>query len=172
MLRAVAEPVPDRLFGTPELDGLVARMAAALDRERDGVAIAAPQIGESVRLFLVRHDRTVPHEPGETPEPEVGVFVNPRIVRRSQRKVEMDEGCLSVRGIYGRTRRHDRATVRAQDASGRAFERGGGGLLAQIFQHEIDHLDGVLFIDHAEGLERHAPRAQEEGEDASHGEVA
>ena len=61
----------------------------------------------------------------------------------------MEEGCLSVRGTYGKTYRHERATVRARDAEGKPFERGGGGLLAQVFQHETDHLNGILFIDHA-----------------------
>jgi peptide deformylase len=61
----------------------------------------------------------------------------------------MDEGCLSVRGIYGKTMRHERATVKARDKQGISFERGGGGILAQIFQHETDHLNGILFIDHA-----------------------
>jgi peptide deformylase len=64
----------------------------------------------------------------------------------------MWEGCLSVRGFYGYALRHERATVRAQDEHGKCFERGAGGLLAEIFQHEIDHLEGVLFIDHAEGI--------------------
>ena len=64
----------------------------------------------------------------------------------------MDEGCLSVHGIYGTALRHERATVRARNFDGSKFERGGGGLLAQIFQHETDHLNGTLFIDHAEHL--------------------
>jgi peptide deformylase len=66
----------------------------------------------------------------------------------------MDEGCLSVRGIYGTTLRHERATIRARDINGHTFERGGGGLIAQIYQHETDHLDGILFVDHAVELKR------------------
>jgi peptide deformylase len=64
----------------------------------------------------------------------------------------MDEGCLSVRGVYGTTKRHERVTLSAFDTDGKKFQRSAGGLMAQIFEHEIDHLNGILFIDHAERL--------------------
>ena len=154
VLRKTAAPVPEELFGSDELRTIVEDMAAALDRELDGVALAAPQIGIPYRIFIVRYDRTVPPPPeGEPfPPPEVGVYINPEFVKSSRRRLEMDEGCLSVRGIYGKTMRYERATVRARDVEGVSFERGGGGLLAQIFQHETDHLNGILFIDHATDL--------------------
>jgi peptide deformylase len=156
VLRATAAPVPDGLFGTPELETILKGMAAALDLEQDGVAIAAPQVGVPYRLFLVRYDRVIPPPPeGAPPHPvDIGVYANPVIVKRSRKRVLMEEGCLSVRGYYGKALRHERATVRAQDGNGNQFERGGGGLLAQIFQHEVDHLDGILFIDHAEELRK------------------
>lgn len=160
VLRKIAEPVAEDLFGTPELQKILDDMIVSLDREPDGVALAAPQIGISRRIFIARFDRLIP-PPGEgEPErpAEVGVFINPVFIRSSQRRIEMDEGCLSVRTIYGKTRRHERATVRARAFDGSVFERGGGGILAQVFQHEIDHLDGILFIDHATRLvkvERH-----------------
>ncbi len=148
VLREIAQPVQENEFGTPELRKLIDAMATALDAEPDGVALAAPQIGVSKRLFIVRYDRLVSGD--EAPrDPQVGVYINPEFVKSSRRRVEMDEGCLSVRGMYGKTIRHDRATLRARDADGLKFERGGGGILAQVFQHETDHLDGILFIDHA-----------------------
>ena len=64
----------------------------------------------------------------------------------------MDEGCLSVHGVYGTTKRHERVTIKARRPDGSRFQRGAGGLMAQIFEHEIDHLNGILFIDHAEHL--------------------
>lgn len=152
VLRTIAPPIPEELFGTPELSKIIANMAEALDSQKDGVAIAAPQIGVSYRIFLVRYDRTRPHEEGEVPEAEVGVYINPEFLNHAKRREQMDEGCLSVRGIYGKTLRYTRATVRARREDGSSFERGGGGLLAQIFQHEIDHLNGILFIDHATDL--------------------
>lgn len=149
-LRQIATPVSEEMFGTPELAKMLADMAETLDAQPDGVALAAPQIALSYRIFIVRYDRMDPHHDPEKQVPaEMGVFINPEIVKSSRAREEMQEGCLSVRGIYGTTVRHPRATVRARDEQGRTFTRGGGGILAQAFQHEIDHLDGILFIDHA-----------------------
>lgn len=154
VLRQVAKPVPEKLFGSAELSSLIADMNAVLDAEEDGVALAAPQIGASYRVFIVRKDRILPPAPEGTPPapPDTEVYINPEIIRRSRKKQEADEGCLSVRGTYGKTKRHERASVRARRADGTTFTRGGGGLLAQIFEHEIDHLDGILFTDHANEL--------------------
>ncbi len=159
VLRNIAEPVPKEFFGTPELLAIIKDMEEALDKELDGVALAAPQIGVPYRIFIVRKDRTVlqpDRDPGDPrlqgKEAIVEVYINPEIVKTSRKRARADEGCLSVRGVYGVTRRHERATVQAQTTDGKKFERGGGGLLAQIFEHEIDHLNGVLFIDHAENL--------------------
>lgn len=152
VLRKVAIPVPEDLFGSVELAQILKNMEETLDAEPDGVALAAPQIGVSYRIFLVRHDRMTPLKEGEKRLPDVGVFINPEFVNSSRKREEMDEGCLSVRGLYGKTIRHERATVRARRFHGERFERGGGGILAQAFQHEIDHLDGILFIDHAEDV--------------------
>lgn len=161
MLRQIAEPVPDTMFGTPELTQILRDMEEALDAQPDGVALAAPQIAVPYRIFIVRYDRmrAGPEEHADA-APERGIFVNPEFVNSSRKREEMSEGCLSVRGLYGHTLRHERATVRAQDEHGRWFERGGGGILAQAFQHEIDHLDGILFIDHAVDV-RETRRAEE-----------
>ncbi len=156
VLREIASPVPKEMFGSKELENLVAEMAEALDAEPEGVALAAPQVGVSLRLFIVRRDRTLPpHEPTANGEPvpraaEVHVYINPEIVKSSRRRGRTDEGCLSVRGLYGTTTPHENVTVRAQNIDGSSFTRGAGGLLAQIFEHEINHLNGILFIDHAE----------------------
>lgn len=154
VLRDTAKPVPEKVFGTEELSRLVADMAAALDKEPDGVALAAPQVGVSWQLFIVRKDRTLPVPPeGAKPlTPEVEVYINPRITKTSRRRRSADEGCLSVRGVYGTTNRHERVTLHARKEDGSRFTRGAGGLLAQIFEHEMDHLSGVLFIDHAKNL--------------------
>lgn len=148
MLRKVSAPVPEELFGSEELSKILTDMTESLDAQPDGVALAAPQIGISLRIFIVRYDRIVPPEDPPLPA-DVGVYINPEFVKSAKRRIEMDEGCLSVRGVYGKTQRHNRATVRARAMDGSTFERGGGGILAQIFQHETDHLNGILFIDHA-----------------------
>lgn len=149
VLRAEAAPIPEEQFGTPELEQIIRDMAEALDAEKDGVALAAPQIALPLRIFVVRYDRLHMPEEGAKHAADLGVYINPEFVRASRRREVMDEGCLSVRGTYGKTYRHERATVRARTVDGGTFERGGGGILAQVFQHETDHLDGVLFIDHA-----------------------
>lgn len=158
VLRDIATPVPEEMFGTSELAGIIADMKEALDPHLEGVAIAAPQIAVPYRIFVVRKDRTItppPMEEGVTPPPlppEYEVFINPEIVKTSRRRAKMDEGCLSVHGVYGTAKRHERVTIRARVENGSRFERSGGGLMAQIFEHEIDHLNGILFIDHAEHL--------------------
>lgn len=156
VLREVAEPLPEGLFGSTELKRLISDMSVALDREPEGVALAAPQIGVSWRLFIVRVDRTLPPPLENTKNapipPEIEVYINPEIVKTSRKRSLADEGCLSVRGVYGTTNRHERVTLRARRADGSRFERGASGLLAQIFEHEVDHLNGILFIDHAEHL--------------------
>lgn len=154
LLREIAAPVPASLFGTKELAGMIKNMQDTLDGEPDGVALAAPQIGIPYRIFVARFERTLPPPKEDEPPhaPLVGIFINPEIIRTSKRRAEVDEGCLSVRDVYGKTRRFERATVRAYDEQGKPFERGGGGIIAQIFQHETDHLNGILFIDTATDL--------------------
>jgi len=156
VLRDIAREIPAELFNTPELTKMLKDMEVALDAAPHGVALAAPQIALPHRVFLVRYDRMLP-EPAEGEEkhtPELGIFINPKIIKTSRKQASVPEGCLSVDGVYGVTERFERATVRAQDATGKWFERGAGGILAQAFQHEIDHLNGILFIDHAENLEK------------------
>lgn len=169
VLREVAEPVPEELFGTKELARLIKHMEDALESEPEGVALAAPQIGVPYRLFIVRKDRTLPSYSSTAAEgslsrhtpPETEVYINPEIMKTSRKRARSDEGCLSVRGIYGTTLRHERVSVRARRLDGSRFERGAGGLLAQIFEHEIDHLNGILFIDHAEHLIRVTHESEE-----------
>lgn len=179
VLRDIAKPVPEELFGSAKLTRIINDMTETLDQEPEGVALAAPQIDVPYRLFIVRKDRTLPPPPpveqGSTLDPnsqgrtlntplhpaEVEVYINPEIMKTSRRRARADEGCLSVRGVYGTTKRHERVSVRARHPDGTSFTRGGGGIMAQIFEHEIDHLNGILFIDHAEHLIEihHAPTA-------------
>lgn len=148
-LHAKAEPVHEKEFGTPELLAIIAAMKKALDGEEDGAAIAAPQIGVSKRIFLIAENIFGPGHPKYGSKDPHFVFINPEITKLSKKTAIMDEGCLSVRGTYGNVRRAVRATISARDEHGSAFTRGAGGLLAQVFQHETDHLNGILFVDHA-----------------------
>jgi len=149
VLRSVADPVTDEEFNSDALKDTIANMHKALRETDDGVAIAAPQIGISKRIFLVRG--TVFSDRGDLPEADKE-FINPKLVNTSQETVDINEGCLSVRNVYGKVTRSKQATVSAQTTSGDSFELGGSGLLAQIFQHEVEHLDGILFVDKARDL--------------------
>jgi peptide deformylase len=163
VLRAKARKVAADEFNSPYIKDVIKRMTEALYQEDDGVAIAAPQIGESIQLFIVAGKVLSPHYPdleeGEIPPPDLICF-NPEITKLSKTKKKMAEGCLSVRWFYGNVLRSTKAIIKAYDTDGKVFTRGGSGLLAQIFQHEIDHLNGILFIDTAEDLEDLPPEKQ------------
>lgn len=160
VLRAIANPVPLADIGTKKLRDILLRMTIALEREQDGVAIAAPQIGVPLSIFIVSHRAFTIEEHDEIlPDPDAKdmVVINPEIVKLSRKKVKVPEGCLSVRWLYGNTMRSEKASIRAIDEHGKSFTFGGSGLVAQIFQHETDHLKGILFIDHATEIEELTP---------------
>jgi peptide deformylase len=137
-----AATIPTADIKSSHIKQVIADMKAALKTQADGVAIAAPQIGVPLRIFVVA-------QRASKQLTEDTVFINPEFVRIGKKKEELSEGCLSVRWKYGLVKRATSATVRAYNANGNEFVMSGRGLLAQIFQHEIDHLDGVLFIDKA-----------------------
>lgn len=152
VLRATAEAVLPTEFNTAKLRTIIATMSKALRDEPYGVGIAAPQIGISKRIFLVRGFvlANMRRDDAGADKVEDKAFINPSIVRRSKKKVAIEgEGCLSVPEVYGTVMRSTKVTVRAQDETGKKFERGGADVLAEIFEHECEHLDGILFIDHA-----------------------
>ena len=169
VLRGIAHAVDASDIGTKKLHDILERMKIALEREQDGVAIAAPQIGVPLRIFIISHRAfTIQEEGGEAlPDPLAKdiVVINPLLVKLSRKKLKVPEGCLSVRWLYGNTKRSEKASIRAVDEKGKAFTLGGSGLLAQIFQHEVDHLNGILFIDHATEIEELTPLQIAEIED-------
>ena len=152
VLRETAMPVAQKEFGTAALKKIINDMALALDKEEDGVAIAAPQIGISKRIFVVSHRAF--ESAGKKKAADLGdlVCINPEILSISKDKKLVPEGCLSVRWLYGNTRRASRAKIKAYSIDGKEFILAGNSLLAHIFQHEIDHLNGILFIDHAKDI--------------------
>jgi peptide deformylase len=146
VLREIAKEVPLEEIKTPKIQNLINDMFESLAGEEDGVALAAPQIGESLRVFII-----TPKIFGK-PEEEHLVFINPKIIKKSKDNKKMDEGCLSCRWFYGTTKRASRVEIEAYNENGEKFTMIGTKLIAQIFQHETDHFDGVLFIDHAINL--------------------
>ncbi len=157
ILRKTSKPVAKSEFGGKELLKLLKDMSETLLVEGDGVALAAPQIGVNKRIFVVSGKVFLQSDVQEEVQEDI-VFINPEFVKISKDKKVMHEGCLSVRPLYGDIRRASRATVKAQDPNGDWFEISGSGLLAEIFQHEIDHLNGILFIDNAVNIRDGEPR--------------
>lgn len=153
-LRQHAVTVPVEDIPTADMQQCIADMHAALAQAPHGVALAAPQIGISKRIFIVSHRAFQRSDANEDTDHRADqpalVAINPEITRRSRASDRLEEGCLSVHGTYGYIRRSRKVTIRAYDAAGEQYTRGASGLLAQIFQHEIDHLDGILFTDKAE----------------------
>lgn len=141
VLRGKARKVP---LG-PDFQDLVSKMREAMVAH-DGIGIAAPQIGEPLRIFLVAKNLFPPETQAQVPS---DVFVNPRIVRSGFKRDRMEEGCLSVPGVFGVVERKTRMTIEAYDASWKKFRVSAEGLLARVFQHELDHLEGILFVDRA-----------------------
>jgi peptide deformylase len=166
VLRKIAAIVPPGEIKTPKIKKILKEMSESLKSQGDGVAIAAPQIGYSLQIFVVsgkifeknflenKQEKLLKKDTSSEVKEEYKdlVFVNPEISKLSRNKEWMPEGCLSVRPLYGKTYRSKKATVSAYDEDGKKFTRGASGLLAQIFQHETDHLRGILFIDHAKDV--------------------
>jgi peptide deformylase len=169
VLRRKAKPVTN--FGK-ELQTLIDDMIETM-RDAPGVGLAAPQVGISERLAVVEYaeedeDEEVEtvHEdtekPAKPPKPrQLFVLINPEIVKASEEKVMGIEGCLSIPGLLGEVERHEALQVKALNRHGKPVKLKVDGWLARIFQHEIDHLNGVVFTD----LSQHVWKPQEPVED-------
>ncbi len=133
-LRLKSEEVNKKELTEDKIQSLIDNMIDTM-KLADGVGLAAPQIGIHKRIIII--------ETKTGPE----VFVNPKIIRRSIWHTTSEEGCLSIPGVYGQVKRNKSVTIKAKDRHGHKMKRKVGGMEAIIFQHEIDHLDGILFID-------------------------
>jgi peptide deformylase len=142
VLHQQARPV-DAL--TPEIERLVDDMIETM-YAAPGVGLAAPQVGVPLRIFVV--DISVGHDPNG-----LLVFINPELVERDGMQLE-EEGCLSVPGFNATVVRPSRVVVKGRDREWQEHQHEGNGLLARAFQHEMDHLDGMLFVDRLRGLKR------------------
>ena len=142
VLRARAKPVEAH---DPSIGDLSQRMLAAM-YAAPGIGLAAPQVGKGLRMFVMDlqdDDRRTPY-----------VLINPEIISCSKETATREEGCLSIPGQYADVTRPRHVRVRYTDLAGMGQEIEGEGLLSACLQHEIDHLDGVLFVDHISSLKR------------------
>lgn len=146
VLRQTADDVP--LAEIPRLTPLVVDLVQTMDANH-GVGLAAPQVGRSLRLIVV-----------STVQGPLALF-NPVLSRRSLRTELGEEGCLSIPGVYGRVRRSIRVAVSAVAPDGQPVRFTANGFLARVLQHEVDHLNGVLFIDRTSAISSGADRLQQ-----------
>lgn len=120
---------------SPDVKSLILDMLETMDDNGNALGLAAPQVGQSVRLCIIKLD-------GKT-----HILINPKITYKSWKKEAGEEGCLSFPGKFIPVKRHKKVTVKAQDKDGKKITLKVDGLFSRALQHEIDHLDGVLFID-------------------------
>lgn len=168
VLRAKAEPIADV---TAEVREIAARMIELMN-DADGIGLAAPQVGLSWRMFVCHvppdeeAERRVQDAPA-TCSDEPQVFINPVLTEYTRDLEPMEEGCLSLPTIAGEVRRPTGVTIEALDLDGNPFSLAGTGLLARCWQHEHDHLEGVLIFDRFTPLSKmknkHAIRELEAG---------
>lgn len=169
ILRKKARRVTD--FNDPKLQTLIDDMIETM-LDAPGVGLAAPQVAVSQRVIVVHlpDDEESREEYGE----DAGVLhvvINPEIVKASREMVDGTEACLSIPGYFGTVNRHQAITVKGFDREGKAIRIKSKDWLARVFQHEIDHLDGLLFIDHASRIWRARSESELEEEMAEAGET-
>ena len=141
--RAVENP------NTPAIQQLIEDLIATM-RVAPGVGLAAPQVAVAQRIAVIEYGEMPEDAPEDfEPEKKLYVVVNPEIVARSEEMVDGAEGCLSLPGYAGNVKRHKAVTVKALNRKGKPIKIKAHDWLARILQHELDHLDGVLFIDRA-----------------------
>jgi len=133
---------------TPEIEQLIDDLVETM-RVAPGVGLAAPQIDVGMQVIVVEYaegseDPDAPEKP-----PKLYTVINPEITRTSKERVLGNEACLSLPGYFGEVERHERVTVIGMNRHGQDFKIRAKGWLARIFQHEIDHLEGILYIDRA-----------------------
>ena len=128
----------------PDFQRLVTEMIR-ICKKHDGIGLAAPQVGIDQRVIIVNLEEfNLPAFP----------LINPEIIKSSKKQVESEEGCLSLPGIYVMITRPEKVDVKAQSLEGKTLEFKADGLLARVIQHEVDHINGILFIDHLSEKDR------------------
>lgn len=144
---------------SPALNTLITDMVETM-HEANGMGLAAPQIDVLERVIVIE----LPKDEEDTQSGKLYAVVNPEIVR-AEGEDEAEEGCLSIPGWYGLVKRAEYVTVKGQDKKGKPLRIKADGLLARVFQHEIDHLDGILYIDRVESPDklRRVEPPEEEG---------
>jgi peptide deformylase len=148
VLRRRAREVSGGEISSPEIQTLIDDLIDT-KRATHGAGIAANQVGEPVRVAIVEVEEDNPRYPYKPPEP-LTVMINPTLEALDDQQIEINEGCLSVPDLRGTLQRHLEIRIRYLDREGGEHEEVKRGLTAGTFQHEVDHLDGVLFVDRSD----------------------
>lgn len=149
VLRKKSKDIILKEINSRDFTKLVSAMSKTM-LETDGAGLAAPQVGKNIRLAVINSkDGPI-------------CLINPKIMRKSWAKELGDEGCLSIPGIFGKVKRYKKITVIYYNQTGKKIRQITQGLMARVMQHEIDHLDGILFIDKIIGkkIKRHEQKQQ------------
>jgi len=149
MLRRKAKQVPIKKISEPEFVNLITNMKETLEATPNGIGLAASQINAPWRIFIVK-----------IPE-YTGTFINPEILDTGKRTTILEEGCLSIPNTYGQVTRPKTIKIKTFNEQGLSFKLRAKGLLARVIQHEIDHLNGKLFIDKADHIRKITPQQYE-----------
>lgn len=136
ILRVPGEPV---VFPLSKDVVKLARDMVDTVRKADGIGLAAPQVGKSLNLIIINLEK------GGVP---TMVLFNPKITKKSFKKVEIEEGCLSIPGVFGKVKRPKKVEIQAQTLEGKIIKFSDDGWVSRVVQHEIDHINGKLIIDH------------------------
>ena len=161
VLRQKARKVP---AVTEDIRSLIDDMVETM-RAAPGVGLAAPQVGDSRRVIVVEYAEPPEQEGEPARPPKLFTLVNPEIVRHAPDQVKGVEGCLSIPGYVAYVTRRERVWVVAQDRHGKKIKVAGSGLLGRALQHELDHLEGKLYIDYLDSMDELIPVGQLEDED-------
>ncbi len=146
---------------TPEIAQLIDDLVETM-RVAPGVGLAAPQIDVGLRVIVVEYAEGSEDEDAPEKPPKLYTVINPEITRTSKDRVLGNEACLSLPGYFGEVERYERVTVKGLNRHGQDFKLKANGWLARIFQHEIDHIEGILYIDRATQVWRVEEQEDEE----------
>ncbi len=160
VLRTVSKDIDFEDINSKEINDLIDKMFDFLEVQPDGVALAAPQVGINKRIFIVS-PRVFELVGRKIEDKDDLVFINPQILKKSKSGKYLEEGCFSVRWWYGKVKRSDKIKISAYNRKGVKKIWSASAFLSQVFQHEIDHLDGILFVDKAIDLEKISKKDKE-----------
>jgi len=146
ILKQVSKNIDPAILGSKKIRQLAEDLVHTLYSSKDGIGLAAPQIGESLQMCVIGKD-AVKGKQADL------VLINPTWQKMSVFKTKDLEGCLSVPGIYGEVKRYKKIKVKTLDFEGKMVEFVAGDFLARVIQHEVDHLNGILFIEKAKNLQ-------------------